>query len=221
MTVPLTRLSARDLARFEWSTSVPAAVRILRRQLGSWRTTRVLVELAVRKRKDPLAHIPRAPDWPSEQETLCRQQLRTLFHLDDITRDRLGLDEAARDALLRDLIVELGAVFVAKMMPVPRRRVWQSMREPEREALLRSLGERMFNARLGAMRIDHDRLTLEITACRYVELCRAAGREHLAQYFCVADSHYFDSAESFVELRRTGTIARGAARCDFEFRYRS
>lgn len=216
----LARLSARDLARFERSYGIPAAFRILRRHLGLWRAARMMIAFVARRSDDPLAGVP-ATDWPMDQEQLCRIQLRPVFHLDDIAREVLRMEESAREALLRDIIVELGAVFVERMLPVPDPGAWRRMNAGDRDELLRSLGARMFNARLGAVRATERDLSLDVVACRFVELCHAAGREHLARHFCDADSRHFDSAESLVELRRSGTLARGAALCDFRFRYRS
>ena len=216
---PLGPLSRRTLARFELTAGLPAAASILHRHLGLWRAARVLLALAARRHVDPLAGVPRT-DWPALQEDLTRWQLRTVVHVDDVARDVLGLGDDARMALLADLVSEIGARFVEANIPVPDARTWELTSEPDRARFVAGLGARLVNARVANVAVSDRTLSLDVTACRFVELCRAAGRPHLAPLFCEADSKYFDSDRSVLVLRRSGTLARGAERCDFRFRYR-
>lgn len=216
---PLSRLTKRELDRFDRSTGIPTALGVIRRHLGLLRTLRVGVSLIVRRDLDPLADVPRA-GWDDWREDLCRHQLRTLFHLDDVLCDVIGLDDQAKNALLGDVIVETGARFVAKSVQAPAPEEWAKAPEPERDEFLKSIGERMFNAEIGTVQGGDRELAVDVTACRLVELCNAAGRGHLAPNFCAADSRHFDSEGSLLGLRRGKTIAEGSARCEFRFYYR-
>ena len=192
--------------------------RVLSRHLGRLRAARALLLLALRSRRDPLRDLPRL--WDDEQEELSRQQLAPVFHVDDIARDVLGLDDDARMALLADMVGDTGARFVAQNVPSIPPGEWSAATDDERERFAHGLGRRLFNAKLDIQRVHADGLDIDVTACRFVELCRAAGREYLAPLFCEADSRHFDRPESTITLQREGTLARGAPRCDFRFRLR-
>ncbi|WP_165221295.1 L-2-amino-thiazoline-4-carboxylic acid hydrolase [Aquisphaera insulae] len=99
--------------------------------------------------------------------------------------------------------------------------------------LARSLGEHSLSAFAGAldrwrengaleMVIEEqtaDRLSFNVTRCRYAELYRALGMADLgASLSCQRD---FALAEGFspdIRLTRTQTLMEGAAYCDFRFR---
>ncbi len=140
--------------------------------------------------------------------------------LEDIARDVLRLDDEARQHLLAEFVAETGARFVASSWPIPTAQRWREAGEEDRRGYLESVGRRMFNARVHMPEANERSLAVDVTACRFVELCKLAGRPHLAPLFCEADARHFDSARAIVTLRRSGTIARGAARCDFRFEYR-
>lgn len=76
----------------------------------------------------------------------------------------------------------------------------------------------------GALEIDlleqsDDRLDFNVHKCKYAEMYRALGLEHLGSSLsCVRD---FALAEGFspdIELTRTQTLMEGADHCDFRFR---
>jgi hypothetical protein len=193
--------------------------RVLSRHLGRVRAARALAAFVWRARRDPLRDLPRT--WDDTQETLSREQLAPVFHIDDIARDVLGLDDDARMALLADMVGDTGARFVAQNVPEISPEEWSVASDEDRKRFARGLGGRLFNAKLTVLRVHGDGLDIDVTACRFVELCRAAGRQYLAPLFCEADSRHFDRPDSAIALKREGTLARGAERCDFRFRLRT
>lgn len=213
---PLGRL---ELLRFELGTGLATALTVLRRHLGIVATLRAATALALRSSRDPLSGVPKT-DWPAWQEELTRRQLRPVLLMDDILREVLGLSDADRLAVLGELVAETGARFVERSVPELPLERWSAAPEAERERFVRELSARLPNARVERFSVGDDRLSFDISACRFVELCRAAGRHHLAALFCDADSRHFDGAGSLLRLRREGTIARGATHCDFAFEYR-
>lgn len=208
--------SLRALAWFDATVGLPAALRVLAAQLGPRRAARVAVALARRARRDPLAGVPRGA-WSGRDDELTRRQLRPVLLLDEVARDVLRLDDAARRALLAEVVAEVGARFVARHAAPPPTAAWRAASPARRGRFLDALRARLFNTRTEAVAATDDALAFDVTACRFVELCRAVGRPELAALFCEADARRFAAADSPARLVRLGTLARGAPRCDFRF----
>jgi len=216
---PLGPPRRRDLRWFELSRGARTSVRALRRHLGTRAMLRVVAAVLRRARLDPLRGIAVA-GWDPGNVALARHQLRPVLLLDDALRDVLALSDDRRLAILRDVVADTGAEFVRTSMPVPERASWRAADADRRRAFARSLTARMFNTRVEQLEVAEDRLEFDVTACLFVELCRAARRPEVAPLFCEADARRFDCRDSLVSLRRTRTIAGGDERCDFRFRYR-
>lgn len=205
--------------RFDVTVGLPVALRVLARRLRGGRFLRAVVALLLRAVRDPLRSVPPA-GWPDAQETLTRHQLRPVLLMDDVAREVLELDEPARMALLGEVVAETGARFVATHVPEVDRATWHAEPADERLRFAEQLGARFFNMRMQVVGADDAGLAIDVTACRFVELCHAVGRPHLARLFCEADSRHFDREGSLITLRRTGTLAMGAPRCDFRFGFK-
>ena len=57
----------------------------------------------------------------------------------------------------------------------------------------------------------------EMRSCLFVETLAAYGAPELARVFCQVDDHSFETLPEQIAFCRTGTLARGAERCDFRF----
>jgi hypothetical protein len=78
----------------------------------------------------------------------------------------------------------------------------------------------------GALELDvlersPDRLSFNVTRCRYAEMYRALGLADLGSSLsCMRDFALVEGFNPDVELTRTQTIMEGAPHCDFRFRLR-
>jgi hypothetical protein len=64
-----------------------------------------------------------------------------------------------------------------------------------------------------------ERLSFDVTRCRYAEMYRALGIPELgAVLSCNRDAALIEGFNPAVTLTRTGTIMQGAACCDFRYR---
>ncbi len=214
---PLPPVRRRDLVAFDIRHGLPCALRVLRGALGMGGLVRTIGDLAWRGRRDPLASLPRR--WPADQEWLVRRQLRPVVLLDDVLRLDRKLDEPRRLALLRRVVSETGAQFVATNVPAKAADTWHHSSQQERGRFAVSLVRRFFNVGATAPVVDDYSLSFDVTRCRFAELTVELGRPYLGPMFCEADAVFFARPEVSLSLRRTSTIAEGAACCDFHFRY--
>lgn len=219
MALPRLRpLREADLLWFELRHGVPVAWRVLRERLGARRALRAIAAYARRSRTDPLADVPGA-GWGERDERLSRRQFRAAVRFDDVAARDLGLADDERLWLVREIIAETGARFVRANAPLHVAEDWRAAPDAARRRFARELLGRFFNMEGEGLRAERDALSFDVTRCRFAELARAIGRPYLGPLFCEADSRLFDRADVPVALRRTGTIANGAAVCDFRFRY--
>jgi hypothetical protein len=131
--------------------------------------------------------------------------------------------------LIRAFITELG---VEKTLSIVRSVITELARESG-DALAKSLGEASllaFASSLdrwragGALEIDlleqaEDRLSFNVTRCRYAEMYRALGLADLGSSLsCQRDFALIEGFNAGIELERTQTIMEGAPYCDFRFR---
>lgn len=212
-------LSKAALLRFDVTTGLPVAFGVLRKRLGWGRAVRAAALLLRRGGDDPLAGID-SGDFSPRDEELTRHQLRSAVLLDDVLREDLALDAQERTAVVQEVVAQTGARFVARFVPPVGAERWKHASPRQRVAFLRQLTERFFNMRAERLETTETSLGFDVTACRFVELCHALGRPHLAPMFCAADSVRFAQPGSPVELRRSGTLATGASCCDFRFELR-
>jgi hypothetical protein len=131
--------------------------------------------------------------------------------------------------LIEAVRAELGA---EKTMALLRRVIADLARQGGAE-LAGSLGEASLAAfagcldrwsEQGALEIDvleqsADRLSFNVTRCRYAEMYRALGLSDLGSSLsCQRDFSLIEGFNPAITLERTQTIMEGAAYCDFRFR---
>jgi hypothetical protein len=79
----------------------------------------------------------------------------------------------------------------------------------------------------GALELDvleqtDERLSFNVTRCRYAEMYRALGLEELGgSLSCCRDFALVEGFNAEIELERTQTLMEGASHCDFRFRAKS
>jgi len=207
-------LSRTQLAWFDLRHSLPATWGALRRHMGRLAAASLLLRALWAARRDPLRGLPRAsPPWP--KEALARQQLRGAFLLDDALRARAPRTEPAdRLAILRDVIVAAGVRFLRHTLPFDDPTAWRAASQDERARFVRQAFDRFPNAQARLVATGADHAAFDVTACRFVDLCRAAGRDHLAPLFCAADAAYF-GRDGRPSLERPHTLAQGDPVCAF------
>lgn len=208
----LSELLSFDVRYGLWTTTTVLRSRLSVRELG-----RVLVALAKNAAHDPLAEDRAAEPWDATQDSLVRYQLRALFRLDDATRDALGWEETARLALLGEVVAATGSVFISKNVPFPSGKAWKSASDEARSSFAKRLQGRLFNTVMRTHKVSPREVAFDVTTCRFAQLCRAFDRMYLAPLFCEADSRFFRSGATGIQLLRTKTIARGDDVCDFRF----
>lgn len=215
----LAPITPAALARFDVSESAPAALAVLRRALGLGATVRVVAHLA---RRGIFADPLRALGPPEGlDEALTRQQLRAVLLLDDALRVDLGLETERARALLREVVLASGALFLARFQPSIAPEDWTGATPAERETFARRLVSRLFNARVDRVEAWSDALIFDVGACRFVKILSALGRPELAPLFCEVDSAFVSRTGSRLTLERASTLAHGAPRCDFRFSMRA
>lgn len=213
-------LSRRDLIAFDVRTSLPIAVRVLRRHLRPRQVAAVLFRYGASSVRDPLAGVS-GQGWPAGREALLRHQFRAAMRLDDALAAVNSLAQDRCHAILAEIIAESGAEFLAGFAPMPRPEDWTAASPEQRRAWVRATVAQFPNADVDAIYTgDEAGLGFDVCVCRFQQLARAVGRPYLAPMFCAADSVHFGRNGSPVQLRRTTTIATGGDRCDFRFDYR-
>ena len=72
---------------------------------------------------------------------------------------------------------------------------------------------------LEVIRRDEHALDFNVTRCRYAEMYRALGLEHLGRLLsCNRDAAMIEGFNPAIKLTRTQTLMEGASHCDFRFR---
>jgi len=213
---PLGRL---DLVLFDLRTGLWVASRHLRAHLGLGGLLRVLWGLLRRATSDPLAG-RQVPGWVGEREGLVHHQLRPALQLDQVLEQDLGLSVEARLPVLRDVIAETGAAFVATHARGVDLAAWRSTGTEGRARWAQGLTARFFNARIEAVETAEEGLAFTVTACRFATLVRELGRPHLAPLFCEADRIWFERTQTPVALERRGTLGQHDPVCDFRLTIR-
>jgi len=126
---------------------------------------------------------------------------------------RAELGEEKTRALVRRVIADLARQSGAELA--------QRLGEASLPAFARCL-DRWSEA--GALEIEvleqsADRLSFNVTRCRYAEMYRALGLGDLGSSLsCQRDFSMIEGFNPAIALRRTQTIMDGAAYCDFRFR---
>ncbi|MAF64501.1 MAG: hypothetical protein CMJ84_02415 [Planctomycetes bacterium] len=215
--MPPATLGPLSLLRASWFDlrhGLPIALRALARRFGLLGTVGILARVARRRLlADPLAGLP-AGSLGAVEERLTRRQLRGLFLLDDVLERELDLPVAERLALLKPIVGEAGARFIAQGAKISAAR-WRAATDAERRGDAVKAMAHFPNARTVLRLATEDALEFDVTYCRLAEACLDTGREHLAPLFCHADALYFDGRGGRPSLEREETIAAGDPRCAF------
>lgn len=141
-----------------------------------------------------------------ERERLSRAQAGDLVLLDRAVRCAAGPDVAL--AVAREAVLGGAVPFLDAMIP--------RFSAERLAAVAPELVARFFNAE-GEARVIDGVFHFDVARCRFVELLDAVDARHLAPLFCEADHAFFGGGHRPVTLRRSRTIAGGAAGCDFQF----
>lgn len=213
--------SLAELKRFDLRHGLLTALGVLRAELGLLTAMgAVLHQLRRTLGRDVLRDLD-PKHWPAAQEPLVRHQLRAAVLLDDVLKHDLGWPEQRRLPVLKRVIAKTGARFIGSNVPFADIQGWEQAPQARRLAFGEALTQRFFNAQVTDLAAGPRHFSFDVVRCRFVELCAALGRPYLAPLFCEADSEFFATTDSPIQLRRSGTLAQGASRCDFRFRYRS
>ena len=143
---------------------------------------------------------------------LTRREIeaRILAPVIDALGQRFGRDEVV--AIVREVIVTLA------------REQGREMAEARQDTSLAGFGETLEPwTRDGALELEihernDERLSFDVTRCRYAELYRALGIPELgAVLSCNRDASLIEGFNPDVHLVRTQTIMQGARCCDFRY----
>src|SRR3546814_176352 len=67
---------------------------------------------------------------------------------------------------------------------------------------------------------DEERFDFNVTRCRYAEMYREMGLEHIGHLLsCNRDGTFCQGYAPNIKLERSQTIMHGASHCDFRYRY--
>lgn len=216
---PVADLSRAAILRFEVTRVLPGAIRLLHRHLGYARLARVLARLCIDGRRDPLRSVPRL-HRDAEREALARRQFASVVRIDDALRAERSLSTEPRMTILRELLAQSGAAFIAGAFPLPAPASWRAASPSDRQGFLTRATRWFVNADIAEVRTDERSLGFDVERCLFAELARAIDRPYLGPLFCVADEVYFGRPDCPVALTRTRTLATDGQPCDFRFRYR-
>ncbi len=192
------------------------AARILDRALGRWKATKVLAEVAAEQlRGRPFSHLPPAVDL---RETLSRRQCAPAILAYLALRRRLDEEQALE--LTRELVLAGTIRFLEYAIGPLDRDELLALDAPTREAKIRRLGDRFFNATIRWDEISAKRIRMTVTHCLFPRLCRLGGAPAVAPLLCQGDAVYFGEVLGTIELNRSHTQAEGGAECPFDLRWR-
>lgn len=211
----LTPIGKAQMLRFELAESTPVSLAKLRERLGAWRALRVIASLVWRSIfRDPTRQLP-APK--TADEWLTFRQLRPVILLEDSMVRGLGLTREEAFPILRDVILASGTRFLAAFMPAIASTDWRASSQAERDSFAGGLISRLFNARISRVETSDDALVFDVGQCRFADAVRILDRKHLGPLFCEVDAAFVEREGSTLTLERHGTIAKGAALCDFRW----
>lgn len=184
------------------------AFEVLRRELGVRRAVRA--GLAAERGRDPF-RTQGPPDC--EEERLSREQIAPAVRLYRALDRMVGRGEALR---ITGLVVHDAAVlFLGHTVGHLDPDRWHAMDDAGRRNLVETVQARFFNATATIEDVTRAGFVMRVRSCRFVRLCAAAACPEVAPLFCAGDLAFFNRGP--VRLERCGTLAEGAAECDFRF----
>lgn len=145
------------------------------------------------------------------REELTRRQLGPAALLLRALRRHVSVGRA--EALTHAAIELGGMAFLGSLLDDLDPRTIGDVATEVRERL-----GRFFNAE-GTVEVGGDEAVYTVHRCLFVELAPKIGAASLMPAFCAVDETYFRAGLTPLRLSRTETLAGGAARCDFEFRW--
>jgi len=192
------------------------AMSVLYRKLGTVRMAKVTAAISLAQaRGEPFKTLAPPED---ERERLSRKQAGPAILLYKALREVVGPEEALE--LSREVVIDGAVRFLGHSVGPLDRETMAGLDDAQREKLIRSMGERFFNATLRWDEISVERIRFTVTRCRFPELCRVAGVPEVAPLLCAGDAVYFGEVVGTVEMQRQDTIAGGAECCDFELTWK-
>jgi len=201
--------------RVELRTAATAA-RILVSEVGMRLSTVVMAEVGVAQaRGEPFRHMPAPVD---ERERLCRRQVGPAVLTQRALRRWLGTERALE--ITREIVIAGTVIFLEHAIGPLERDEVMSQSPEEREAMVRRLGERFFNADVRWDEISDKAVRFTVERCRFPALCEAGGAPEVAPLLCLGDAVYFGEILGTVDLVRPHTLADGGDCCPFELTWR-
>jgi len=150
-------------------------------------------------------------------------------HLNDIgVLKRREIEACVLAPIVAALAQEFDAIAVLRIVGETIRRIARAQgRSPARRSGGQSIGHlaasmnawtRESALELKVLEKTKDRLSFDVTRCRYAELYRALGLEKLGAILsCNRDSTWVEGFSDEIGLTRTQTILEGAPCCDFRY----
>ncbi len=185
------------------------AVGILRGELGRGRALRA--GMAAERGADPFEG-EGPPDC--EEERLSRGQIGPAIKLYLALVDMVGREDALR--ITGRVVHEAAVIFLGHTVGRLEPARWAALDDDARRTLVETIQARFFNATADIEDVTATGFVMRVRACRFVRLCAAAGCPEVAPLFCAGDMAFFNAGP--VRLERPGTLAEGAADCEFRFR---
>lgn len=204
---------ARDRVTFDRPTR--AAFGVLWRRLGFFRA--LSVGLAIDRQRAggrPFGHLPPPVD---DKERQSRDQIGPAIVLFALLVERYGDTKAL--SVTAEVVEAAALAFLGETVGPLRRAQLAAMDAEARDRFVRERMSRFPNAEVRFEHIGADEVRFTVTACRFVNLCHAAGCPELAPLFCAGDARFFGEVEPDVVLIRETTLAVGGDRCPFVLRY--
>ena len=187
-----------------------AALSVMLRELGLLETLKLGVSVAMMSvTRDPFKSLG-ATSEPAELESRAQLRPAVLTYRHLLTRREP--QEALR--VTEQVVLASGRAFlrvVLSGLDLP-----ELLASPRREELLRARLQRIPNATF-TLRFEGDQLHFTVSACRFVQLCQAAGHPELTPLFCSVDDAFFGHDLKGVSLSRETTLAHGGGCCPFVF----
>ena len=206
-----------ELIWFDLTQGLPTSFGTLYRELGTVGFFRLLLGFAVQSIiADPLKNLPK-PKTPAE--VFSYHQLKPALVLDDVLKHRMKLSHERRIEVLKAVISESGAKFIASNVRIPSPTEWENMTQEQKETFTQETMSRFLNAETSAVSTPEDVFGFNVSHCHFAALAHALERDYLAPLFCQADSLYFNQPEVLVQLNRKETIAQGHEKCTFRFEF--
>ena len=206
-----------ELIWFDLTQGLPTSFGTLYRELGTFGFVRLLLGFAVQSIiSDPFKDLPK-PKTPAE--VFSYHQLKPALVLDDVLKHRMKVPNERRIEILRAVISEAGAKFIAFNVRIPSPQEWTNMNQEQRDSFTQETMSRFLNAEADAVSTPEDVFGFNVSHCHFASLAHSLNREYLAPLFCQADSLYFSQPQVLVQLNRENTIAQGHQNCTFRFQF--